>query len=102
MAEWHLYMIDCDDSYLYTGITTDVDRRFREHALGLSRGAKALKLRRFEQFELIYAMPIGSRSLAQKVEYRVKKLSREQKFNLAATCRTRRALLERLAFDLSS
>ena len=99
MADWHLYMIDCDGGYLYTGITTDVARRFREHARGLSRGAKALKLRRFERFELIYSVPIGDRSLAQRVEYRVKQLTRSEKFSLASSCPSRDALLARLELN---
>jgi putative endonuclease len=37
-AGWHLYLLLCRDGSLYAGITTDVERRFREHASG--RGAK--------------------------------------------------------------
>ncbi len=96
MSEWSLYMIDCDGVYLYTGITTDVGRRFRQHSGQLSRGAKALQLRRFERFELIFALVIGDRSLAQMVEHRVNKLTRQEKFALAAGCPSREQLLARL------
>ena len=37
-ARWHLYLLRCRDGSLYAGITTDLERRFREHASG--RGAK--------------------------------------------------------------
>ena len=42
--EWFVYMIRCMDSSLYTGITTDVKRRYEEHEKG--RGAKYTKVRK--------------------------------------------------------
>ncbi len=46
MAEWHLYMIRVKRGSLYTGIATDVDRRFAEHAEGGKKGSKYLRARR--------------------------------------------------------
>ena len=35
---WHLYLLECEDGSLYTGITTDVERRFAEHLNGKGAG----------------------------------------------------------------
>ncbi|GAA4649963.1 GIY-YIG nuclease family protein [Kistimonas scapharcae] len=75
MAEWHLYMIRCAKGTLYTGITTDVARRFREHSAG--RGARYLRGR--GPLELVYQHPVQGRNEALKLEIRVKKLSRQRK-----------------------
>jgi putative endonuclease len=76
-ATWSVYMIRTIDNRLYSGVSTDVSRRYREHLTGGSRAAKYLKAHRPQY--LAFCLPIGSRSLAQKVEYRLKKLSRAQK-----------------------
>ena len=75
MAEWHLYMIRCAKGTLYTGITTDVVRRFREHSAG--KGARYLRGR--GPLELVYQYPVQGRHEALKLEVRVKKLSRQRK-----------------------
>ncbi|WP_035385176.1 GIY-YIG nuclease family protein [Ferrimonas futtsuensis] len=72
---WSLYLVRTACDRLYTGITTDVERRFQQHSSG--RGAKALKGK--GPLTLEFHTPIGDRSLASKVEYRVKQLSRAQK-----------------------
>ena len=80
MAMWHIYLIRCADNSLYTGITTDVDRRFRQHSAG--KGAKYLKNR--QPITLVFQQPIGDRSLASKVEYAVKRLTKKQKEKIVA------------------
>lgn len=75
---WHFYVIRTVDNYLYAGITTDVERRFREHACG--RGAKFFLAHRAGRVEL--SIEVGSRSLALKVEYSFKKLSKAAKEKL--------------------
>ncbi|MEM9776618.1 MAG: GIY-YIG nuclease family protein [Chloroflexota bacterium] len=72
---WHIYLIRCADNSLYTGITTDVERRFRTHSAG--KGAKYVKARR--PLKLVFQQEIGDRSLASKVEYAVKQLTKRQK-----------------------
>ncbi|MEM8858077.1 MAG: GIY-YIG nuclease family protein [Chloroflexota bacterium] len=72
---WFIYMIRCVDNSLYTGITTDVEKRFQKHSQG--KGAKYLKSKR--PLQLVYQQPIGDRSLASKVEYAVKQLSKSKK-----------------------
>jgi len=79
-SSWFVYIIRCGDLSLYTGIATDVDRRFAEHE---SQGAKAAKyLRGRLPLTLVYQQEIGSRSEASKVELRIKSLSRKEKLKL--------------------
>jgi putative endonuclease len=77
---WSVYIIRTVDDYLYSGVTTDVPRRYREHRSGGVRAAKYLKAHKPSAIAL--ATPIGTRALAQKVEYHLKRLTREQKETL--------------------
>ena len=78
---WFLYIIRGADKSLYTGITTDVLRRFCEHSGNgsgdTSKGAKALRGKR--PLKLEYSCQIGNRSEALKIEYQVKQLSKIKK-----------------------
>jgi putative endonuclease len=74
-AVWHLYVIECADGSLYTGIATDVDRRFKEHLAG--RGARYTRARK--AVRLVASHPIGSRSEALRAEIAIKQLPRERK-----------------------
>jgi len=77
MKDWYLYIIKCENGNLYTGITTDVERRFSEHQ---SNGKKAAKyLRGKKNLRLVFNKKIGSKSLALKVENSFKKLKKSQK-----------------------
>ena len=80
MLDWHLYLVRCRDGNLYTGITTDVARRFIEHKGKGDMGAKYLRGR--EPLELVFQKKLGSRSLALNVENKVKKLSKARKEEL--------------------
>ena len=77
---WHLYVIRTVGGCLYTGIATDVRRRYREHAKGGPKSAKFL--RAHPPRELVFARRLGSRSLALKVEYWFKQLSKPDKETL--------------------
>ncbi|MCP5298763.1 MAG: GIY-YIG nuclease family protein [Chromatiaceae bacterium] len=77
---WYLYIVRCCDGSLYTGISTDVARRFALHAR--DRGARRLRGR--GPLELVYSRAIGDRSLAARAEYRVKRLCRGDKELLVA------------------
>lgn len=80
VSTWYLYLIRCANGHLYTGITTDVARRFNEHQSG---GAKAAKfLRGKGPLTLMYQETVGSRGDALRREIAVKKLSRAQKLAL--------------------
>jgi len=76
-VNWFVYMIVTDDRALYTGISTDVDRRFMEHLdsfRGLSnKGAKYFRGRK--PIEVVYRERCDSRSAASSREYQIKKMS---------------------------
>lgn len=76
---YFLYILQCADDSLYTGITTDLDRRIKEHNNSKS-GAKYTKIRR--PVKLVYSKEFTNRSQASKEESRIKKLSRQQKIDL--------------------
>jgi len=78
MLDWYLYLIRCHDGKLYTGITTNVARRFAEHQ-GTS-GARYLRGR--GPLVLVFQKNLGGRSLALGVESKVKKLSKARKEEL--------------------
>ena len=78
--DWHLYLVRCHDGSLYTGITTDVARRFAEHQENNGAGAKYLRGR--GPLTLVFQKKLGSRSLALGVERKVKKLSKARKEEL--------------------
>lgn len=75
---WYLYILECKDSSLYTGITDDVPRRLALHNAG--KGAKYTRGR--GPLLLRYQEICGSHSQALKREWEVKKLPREQKIAL--------------------
>lgn len=77
-----LYIVKCADNTLYTGITSELSRRIKEHNFS-KKGAKYTRIRR--PVELIYTEEYTNRSLASKREYEIKKhMSREDKFKLIA------------------
>ena len=74
---YYTYIMRCEDGSLYTGITTDVQRRLKEHQGELSGGAKYTKGRMPTKVEVVWES--DNRSLASKLEYRIKKLSKQDK-----------------------
>lgn len=78
---YYLYILECSDLSLYTGITVDLDRRVLEHNTA-KNGAKYTKARR--PVRLVYSKQFRNRSLASKAEIKIKKLSRLQKQELVA------------------
>ncbi|MGB0331518.1 MAG: GIY-YIG nuclease family protein [Planctomycetota bacterium] len=76
---WWVYLVRRSDNAIYTGIATDVERRFTEHREG--RGAKALRGR--GPLVLLASSAAGDRSRAQRVETRIKRLSKPAKERLA-------------------
>lgn len=75
---WYVYMLRCGDGSLYTGSTTDVERRLREHQGGT--GARYTRSR--PPVTLAYAEKAPDRSAAQRREAAIKKLPRAQKLKL--------------------
>lgn len=80
VSDWYLYIIRCRDGSLYTGIATDVARRFAEHARGL--GAKYVRGR--GPLELVLSHPTGTRSEALRLEQRIKRLPKRVKEEIVA------------------
>lgn len=80
-SKWYLYILRCKDDTLYTGITTDVDKRLEAHRSG--KGAKYTRGR--GPLELVYREECGTHSDALKRELQVKALSREEKMKLLET-----------------
>jgi len=81
VTEWFVYMIEATDCSLYTGITTDVERRFSQHQSGRA-GAKYFRGRSPER--VVYIEGGHNRSTASIREAQIKKLSRERKLALVA------------------
>lgn len=79
MADYQLYLLRCADDTLYTGITTDLDRRLHEHN-HTAAGARYTRARRPVALERSWTFP--DRSSASKAEYRLKKRSRSEKLKL--------------------
>jgi putative endonuclease len=77
-AEWFVYIILCSDASLYTGISTDVARRFAEHQQ--QKGAKYFRSR--SPKEIVYTESKHTRSTASQREITIKSLSRHAKLSL--------------------
>jgi putative endonuclease len=92
MSAWFVYLIRASDDVIYTGITTDVERRFEQHVAG--SGAKFLRGR--GPLRIVFRRRLGDRSLAQRVEARLKKLTRADKERLVQTAPSRQRLIRML------
>jgi putative endonuclease len=75
---WYVYILECADNTLYTGITTDCERRLKQHNTG--KGAKYTRAR--TPVKLRYSEPSEDRSSATKREIAIKALSKTQKLSL--------------------
>ncbi|WP_257299359.1 GIY-YIG nuclease family protein [Haloarchaeobius sp. FL176] len=78
MSDHHVYVLRCADGTLYTGYTTDVDRRVAEHDAG--EGAKYTRGR--TPVELVHVESYDDRGTAMSREYEIKQLSRREKERL--------------------
>ena len=79
MSRYYLYILECSDRTLYTGITTDLGRRLAEHNSS-ALGAKYTAGRR--PVKLIYSQEFDTRSAASKAEASIKKLPRLKKLDI--------------------
>ena len=79
-ANWSLYILKCGDGTFYTGVTNDIDRRFRAHQEG--KASRFTRTRR--PVALVYQEPCGTRSQALTRECAVKSMSRQKKEDLVA------------------
>ena len=83
---WSVYMLRCNDNSLYTGITTDLTRRIREHNHDNKTGAKYTRVRR--PVKLVYFESLSSRSEASQREHQIKRLTKQQKERLIQVTKT--------------
>lgn len=74
-SAWFVYMLECTEARIYTGITTDVEARYAKHCSG--RGAAFTRINK--PLRILAVMPCGGRSEASKTEAALKKLRRPQK-----------------------
>lgn len=75
---YFVYLLECEDDSLYTGITTNLERRFKEHKEGTGgHFTRAKKAKR-----IVYSEPHANRSSALKREAAIKRLTRAQKLEL--------------------
>jgi putative endonuclease len=78
---YFLYILECSDDTLYTGISVDLNRRIEEHS-SFGVGARYTSTRR--PVKLVYSKKFSNRSEASKEEARIKKLTRKEKLELVA------------------
>jgi putative endonuclease len=78
---WYVYILECSDLTLYTGISNDVEKRIETH--NNKKGAKYTKTR--TPVKLMYQCEFETKSLATKEEWRIKQLTRKQKKDLIST-----------------
>ncbi len=76
---YHLYILECADKTLYTGITTNLIRRIQEHNTS-KFGAKYTRARR--PVKLVYQKRFRNRSTASRAEAKIKMMTREEKLKL--------------------
>ena len=81
VSDWYVYIIEADDGTLYTGITTDLGRRWREHRKG-GRGARYFRGRQPRAYA--YVEGVGDRAEASRREAAIKRLRRVDKLALIA------------------
>ena len=76
-SDWSVYIIRTANGALYTGISTDVPRRFAEHQAGAPKGSRSLRGK--GPLELVFSLPAGDRSRASKLEWHIKQWPRQRK-----------------------
>lgn len=77
---YYIYIVECSGDKLYTGIATDYKRRFEEHKEKTDKSAKFTKS--FFVKKIVALYKTEGRSLASKLEYRIKQLTKQQKIDL--------------------
>lgn len=77
---YYTYIIRCADDSLYTGITTDVKRRFEEHLSQSEKSAKYTRTHKAVRVEAVWQSK--DRVSASKLEYQIKRLTKMQKEEL--------------------
>ena len=94
---YYTYMLRCDDNSIYTGITTDVERRFKEHSLKDKKCAKYTRYHLAEKVESVWQSE--NRVLASKLEFYIKTLSKKQKEELILNNNLEELLSEKIDYN---
>lgn len=81
-SRWQVYVLQCADGSLYTGVALDVEKRLRQHNGELAGGPRYTRGRR--PVNLLWSEPAADRSAAQQREAAIKRLSRREKLALVA------------------
>ncbi len=74
---WFVYLLQCQDNSVYTGITNDIAKRMKMHAQG--KGSKYVASKRFRR--LLYTIQAADKVDAAKIEYKIKQLTRNNKID---------------------
>jgi putative endonuclease len=98
MSVWSIYVLRDETNSLYTGISTDVQRRLTQHRQSDGYGAKYTRSRK--HLELVYSCELGSRSLASQAEYRIKRLVKDEKERIVSIGPDRPGLLAHLGLPV--
>ncbi|MBT3297893.1 GIY-YIG nuclease family protein [archaeon] len=73
--KWYVYILECKDESLYTGITNNIQKRMEAHKNG--KGSKYVKWKKFDR--LLHSIKVSDKSEAAKLEYKIKQLDRNDK-----------------------
>lgn len=94
---YYTYMLRCEDNSIYTGITTDVERRFKEHISRDKKCAKYTSKHFAKKIESVWQSE--DRALASRLEYYIKTLSKKEKEELILKNNLEELLLEKIDYN---
>ncbi len=95
---YYIYMLRCEDNSIYTGITTDINRRVEEHlSKDMKKCAKYTKNHTIKKVESVWQT--NNRALASKLEYHIKKLSKLKKEELIKERKLKDILDENIEYE---
>ena len=77
---YYTYIIECEDTSLYTGVAKNVNKRISVHSKKSKQSARYTRSHTFKHLQAVWVCE--DRSKAQKLEYRIKQLTRSQKLSL--------------------
>ena len=97
---YYIYMLRCRDNSIYTGITTDIDRRFKEHLERKWSKSKYTAVHEVVKMEAVWETE--DKKSASKLEYHIKKLTKTQKEELIKYNHMKKLLSSKLDVDLYS
>lgn len=94
---YYVYMLRCKDNSVYTGITTDIERRMREHFFKTEKCAKYTFSHEAQKLEQVWTC--STRTLASKLEYHIKTLSKAKKEELISSACLKNVFNENIDYE---